>query len=166
MPAISGWSSGMTPQAISVGTTGTPTSSAKETSSSAASALTMPPPATSSGRSAPASRSSALSTWARVAAGWWTGSGWYVSRSKSISVIWTSNGRSSRTGPGRPERIRWNAWANAPGTWAGSITVMASLVTGLAIEAMSTAWKSSLCRRETGAWPVMHRIGIESAQAE
>ena len=29
--------------------------------------------------------------------------------------------------------------------------------------AMSTAWKSSLCSRATGAWPVMHRIGMESA---
>ena len=89
-----------------------------------------------------------------------------MSTSKSISVIWTSKGRSSRTGPGRPERIRWNAWAKAPGIWAASSTVMASLVTGLAMEAMSTAWKSSLCRRETGAWPVMQRIGMESAEAE
>ena len=86
--------------------------------------------------------------------------------SKSISPSCTSKGRSSRTGPGRPERIRWNACWNAPGTWAGSSTVMASLVTGLAIAAMSTAWKSSLCSRATGAWPVMHRIGIESADAE
>ena len=39
-------------------------------------------------------------------------------------------------------------------------------VPGAAIEAMSTAWKSSLCSRATGACPVMHRIGIESADAE
>ena len=32
--------------------------------------------------------------------------------------------------------------------------------------AMSTAWKSSLCSRATGAWPVMQRIGMESAAAE
>ena len=32
--------------------------------------------------------------------------------------------------------------------------------------AMSTAWKSSLCRRARGAWPVMHRMGMESALAE
>ena len=32
--------------------------------------------------------------------------------------------------------------------------------------AMSTAWKSSLCSLATGAWPVMQRIGIESAYAE
>ncbi len=31
---------------------------------------------------------------------------------------------------------------------------------------MSTAWKSSLCSFATGACPVMHRIGIESADAE
>ena len=31
---------------------------------------------------------------------------------------------------------------------------------------MLMAWKSSLCSRATGAWPVMHRIGIESADAE
>ena len=31
---------------------------------------------------------------------------------------------------------------------------------------MSTAWKSSLCSLATGACPVMHRIGIESADAE
>jgi hypothetical protein len=36
----------------------------------------------------------------------------------------------------------------------------------LAIEAMSTAWKSSLWSRATGACPVMHRIGMESAAAE
>ena len=40
------------------------------------------------------------------------------------------------------------------------------MVSGAAIAAMSTAWKSSLCSRATGAWPVMHRIGIESAAAE
>ena len=48
----------------------------------------------------------------------------------------------------------------------GSITVVAHLLTGFAIEAMSTAWKSSLCIRARGACPVMHRIGIESAAAE
>ena len=39
-------------------------------------------------------------------------------------------------------------------------------MTGLTIDAMSTAWKSSLSSFATGAWPVMHRIGIESADAE
>ena len=42
----------------------------------------------------------------------------------------------------------------------------AILVSDEAIVAMSTAWKSSLCSLATGAWPVMHRIGIESALAE
>src|SRR5215216_2111244 len=86
--------------------------------------------------------------------------------SKAISAIWTSKGRSISTGPGRPERIRWNACWNAPGTCAGSSTVVASLVTGLAMAAMSTAWKSSLCSRAVGACPVMHRIRMESAAAE
>ncbi|CAM5256741.1 hypothetical protein SNARM312S_04928 [Streptomyces narbonensis] len=71
-----------------------------------------------------------------------------------------------RTGPGRPERIRWNACWKTPGTWAASRTVVAALVTGLAMLAMSTAWKSSLWSFEVGAWPVMQRIGIESAIAE
>ena len=31
---------------------------------------------------------------------------------------------------------------------------------------MSTAWKSSLCMRARGAWPVMHRMGMRSAMAE
>jgi hypothetical protein len=44
--------------------------------------------------------------------------------------------------------------------------VVAIFVTGAAMDAMSTAWKSSLCSRATGACPVMHRIGIESAAAE
>ncbi len=44
--------------------------------------------------------------------------------------------------------------------------VAAHLVTGAAMEAMSTAWKSSLCSRATGAWPVMHKMGTESAEAE
>ena len=52
------------------------------------------------------------------------------------------------------------------GTCAGSITVTAHFATGLAMEAMSTAWKSSLCMRARGAWPVMHRMGMESAEAE
>lgn len=39
-------------------------------------------------------------------------------------------------------------------------------MTGRAIEAMSTAWKSSLWITAVGAWPVMHRIGIESPMAE
>ena len=86
--------------------------------------------------------------------------------SNSISAICTSNGRSISTGPGRPERIRWKACWKARGTCAGSSTVIAHLVTGLAMAVMSTAWKSSLCRRARGAWPVMHRIGIESACAE
>ena len=43
------------------------------------------------------------------------------------------------------------------------MTVTAHLVTGAAIAAMSTAWKSSLVSRARGAWPVMHRIGMESA---
>ena len=60
----------------------------------------------------------------------------------------------------------WNACWNTPGIWAGSRTVTAHLVTGLAMDSMSTAWKSSLYRRERGAWPVMHRMGIESAEAE
>ena len=69
MPAISGWSSGIVPQPISVGITGTPVSSANSTSRSAASALMMPPPATISGRSAAFSMASAFSICARVAAG-------------------------------------------------------------------------------------------------
>ena len=69
------------------------------------------------------------------------------------------------TGPGLPERMRWNAFWNTPGTCAASSTVTAIFVTGAAIVAMSTAWKSSLCSRATGAWPVIARIGTESAAA-
>ena len=45
------------------------------------------------------------------------------------------------------------------------MTVVAHFVTGRAIDAMSTAWKSSLCSLARGACPVMHRIGSESAIA-
>ena len=69
MPAMSGWSSGIVPQPISVGITGTPVISASSTSASQASALMMPPPATISGRSASFSIASAFSIWARVAVG-------------------------------------------------------------------------------------------------
>ena len=69
MPAISAWSSGMLPQPISVGITGTPVTSANSTSSSDASALMIPPPATISGRSASFSIASAFSTWRRLALG-------------------------------------------------------------------------------------------------
>lgn len=62
--------------------------------------------------------------------------------------------------------MRWKACWKTPGTWAASSTVTAILVTGFAIEAMSTAWKSSLWMTAVGAWPVMHRIGIESPIAE
>ena len=70
------------------------------------------------------------------------------------------------TGPGRPDRIVWNAFWNVPGTWAGSSTVPAHFVTGSAMSGTLIAWKSSLCSLATGAWPVMHRMGIESALAE
>ena len=69
MPAISGWSSGMQPQPMSVGITGTPETSANSTSRSEALALMTPPPATISGRSASFSIASAFSTWRRVARG-------------------------------------------------------------------------------------------------
>ncbi len=49
--------------------------------------------------------------------------------SKSISASCTSIGKSMSTGPGRPERISWNAFWNDPGTCAGSITVTAHFVT-------------------------------------
>ncbi|MNT41903.1 hypothetical protein D3C72_1782870 [compost metagenome] len=62
--------------------------------------------------------------------------------------------------------MRWKACWNTCGTWPGSRTVTDHLVTGLEIDSMSTAWKSSLYRRARGAWPVMHRMGMESAQAE
>ncbi len=84
----------------------------------------------------------------------------------SICLRVASNGRSISTGPGRPERITWKACWNTRGTSAGSSTVTAHLVTGLAMDSMSTAWKSSLCRRARGACPVMQRIGMESAEAE
>lgn len=70
--------------------------------------------------------------------------------SNSISASWTSSGRSMSTGPGRPDRITWNDFWNAPGTWPGSRTVRANFVTGLAMVSMSTAWKSSLCNLATG----------------
>ncbi|MDT4845758.1 hypothetical protein FQZ97_797540 [compost metagenome] len=76
MPAIRRWSSGMLPQPIRVGITGTPVSSANSTSLAEASALMMPPPATISGRSAAFSMARAFSAWARLAAGKARGSGW------------------------------------------------------------------------------------------
>ena len=85
--------------------------------------------------------------------------------SNSISASCTSIGRSMSTGPGRPDRISWNAFWKVPGTWAGSRTVTAHFETGAAIDAMSTAWKSSLWSLATGACPVMQRIGMESAIA-
>lgn len=68
--------------------------------------------------------------------------------------------------PRAADRIRWKACWRTPGTWAASRTVTAILVTGRAMEAMSTAWKSSLWITAVGACPVMQRIGIESPVAE
>ncbi len=65
----------MLPQPISVGITGTSTSSANSTSSCEASALMTPPPETISGRSAACSIAIAFSTCLRVAAGLKAGSG-------------------------------------------------------------------------------------------
>ena len=64
--------------------------------------------------------------------------------SNSISAICTSIGRSISTGPGRPERMTWKACWKTCGTSAGSRTVTAHFATGLAIDSMSIAWKSSL----------------------
>ncbi len=165
MPAISGWSSGMVPQPIRVGITGMPVSSANSTSRSAASALMMPPPATISGRSAASSMSRAFSACARRGRGLVRPAAARRCRCRTRSRP-SARRTAGRSAPGRAgrERIRWKACWNAPGTWAGSSTVIAILVTGVAMLAMSTAWKSSLCSRATGAWPVMHRIGIESAR--
>jgi hypothetical protein len=44
--------------------------------------------------------------------------------------------------------------------------VTAIFVSVLAMAGISTAWKSSLWSFAVGAWPVMHKIGIESALAE
>ncbi len=62
--------------------------------------------------------------------------------------------------------MRWKACWNTRGTSAGSRTVTAHLVTGLAMLSMSTAWKSSLYSRARGAWPVTQRMGMLSACAE
>lgn len=70
------------------------------------------------------------------------------------------------TGPGRSERMSWKALAKVPGIWAASRTVTAILVTGATTEAISTAWNSSLWSMGRVAWPVRHRIGMESALAE
>ena len=75
MPAISGWSSGMAPQPIRVGMTGTPSSSASSTSSADAPALMMPPPATISGCWAAVSMSRAFSSCLRLARGFSTARG-------------------------------------------------------------------------------------------
>ncbi len=69
MPAISLWSSGIVPQPISVGITGTPVISANSTRRSEASALMTPPPEMMSGRSASFSIAIAFSICARVAFG-------------------------------------------------------------------------------------------------
>ena len=61
--------------------------------------------------------------------------------------------------------MRWNACWKTCGTCPASRTVLAIFVTGAAMLAMSTAWKSSLSSLATGAWPVMQSIGIESAHA-
>jgi hypothetical protein len=110
-----------------------------------------PPPATISGRCDSLSIRNTFSACARVADGRCTVAGSYVSRSNSISACCTSIGRSMSTGPGRPERISANAFWKTPGTCPGSSTVTAHFVTGAAIAAMSTAWKSSLCNLATGA---------------
>ena len=92
-----------------------------------------------------------------------------MSTSNSISASWTSTGRSISTGPGRPERIRWNAFWKTNGTSAGSMTVTAHLVTGPAILAISTAWKSSLsqpgARRLAGDAEDRDRVRLEPNRA-
>ena len=72
-----------------------------------------------------------------------------------------------------PFMLRRDGGAPGPATRAlmrmqgtGTLLIGAGLaVTGAAMLAMSTAWKSSLSSLATGAWPVMQSIGIESAHA-
>ena len=69
-------------------------------------------------------------------------------------------GRSMSTGPGRPERIRWNACGERAGNLTGFEHRHGHLRDGgAAMAAMSTAWKSSLCSLFTGAWPVIAEDG-------
>ena len=166
MPAHSGWSSLIAPLPISVGETGMSSFSASATSSADASLTITPPPATISGRSAPASSSSARSMAATGAAGRVHSSCTSVSASYSMSgPFCTFRGRSISTGPGRPSRAIRNASRNAHGSCAVSFTCTAHLQTGRAISTMSTAWNASRCSTSVFAWPVMQIIGIESASA-
>ena len=75
MPAICGWSSGITPQPIRVGITGMPVSSANSRKRSAASALKMPPPATKQRALGFVEHGRTFSAWTRVAFGLLTGRG-------------------------------------------------------------------------------------------
>ncbi len=86
-------------------------------------------------------------------------------RTRSRPAARPSAGRSAPD-PDGPRASAGTPSGRCPAPEPASITVTAHFATGLAIEEMSTAWKSSLCSLATGAWPVMHRIGIESADAE
>ena len=107
---------------------------------------------------------------ARCTLGMWgvtvgTGSRASISLSHSISCFCTSSGRSMRTGPGRPDRAMRKASRKIHGACSALCTWTAHFVTGLAISTMSTAWNASSCSFVDTAWPVMHRIGTESACA-
>ena len=84
--------------------------------------------------------------------------------SNSISDIWTSNGKSISTGPGRPERMMWKACWKTKGTCAGSSTVVAHLVTGLAmrrdIDRLKIFLVQAGARRLTGDAEDRNAVGL------
>ena len=105
MPMARGWFSGNTPLATRVVATGMDSNSASSLASSHASADRTPPPRFKTGFLALTSRSAALATASPSGAARCPGpTGSYSNEPSGTSVINTSLGISSTTGPGEPER--------------------------------------------------------------
>ena len=154
------------PQPISVGTTGTPVSSANSTSRSAASALMMPPPATISGRSAVGQHVQRLLDLR-------PGRGRLVDRQRLVGVgVEVDLGHlhverqvdQHRTRPARAHQVERLLER------AGHLRRLQHrdrpLGDRLGDRGDVDGLEVLLVQPATGAWPVMHRIGIESADAE
>ena len=150
----SGWVSSIAPFPFQVVTTGAPSRSASSTSSAEASEPMTPPPATITGRFAPASIRAASST--NVASGRGRPRASRSSRSGSVTEAasaWTSIGTSSRTGPGRPVRIAFQARCRTNGSSSTRDGCHHSLTTGSKIRGLSAT-----CRRSSSwssPWPRM-----------
>ena len=163
IPMKPGWSVGIAPRPFSVPTAGMPLRSANARSSRSARAIPTPPPKYITG--VLASAISALAAAIAALSIGDFGSGWTSNGGTAAVITPTSFGRSTSTGPGRPERAMWNASAMVRGMSAVFRMTKLCFTIGRVIPKILTSWKASVPIKGEATCPVIATIGTLSRKA-